>query len=94
MRFDLVAVVSRSLDTHSPRIGDAGLALKREFPLNPLIVLSDRDAVEQIVLNLIENACKYAGEGGEICLSIKETSGGGAELRRGLRRPPLVLGRE
>src|SRR5690606_37247724 len=86
-RFDLVAEVSRLLDTHTPRIADAGMTLKREFPLEPIAVVSDRDAVEQIVLNLVDNACKYAAEGGEITVSINATSGGGVELRVADRGP-------
>ncbi|HTO03812.1 MAG TPA: histidine kinase dimerization/phospho-acceptor domain-containing protein, partial [Opitutus sp.] len=86
-RFDLVAEVTRLLETHTPRIAEAGLTLKREFPLEPIYAAADRDAVEQIVLNLIDNACKYAAEGGEIIVSIASTTGKGVELRVADRGP-------
>ena len=50
-------------------------------------VTADRDAVEQIVLNLVDNACKYAAEGGELSVSIESTSGSGVELRVADRGP-------
>jgi two-component system phosphate regulon sensor histidine kinase PhoR len=78
---DLGAELARLLDTHEPRIAEAGLALTRELPAAPLTLSTDRDAVEQIVLNLIDNACKYAAEGGELMVTLSAGAGGGAELR-------------
>src|SRR6185295_3392077 len=60
---DLTAEVTRLLDTHAPRVGDAGLNLVRDLPNAPVRVKTDRDALEQVVLNLLDNACKYAGDG-------------------------------
>jgi two-component system phosphate regulon sensor histidine kinase PhoR len=84
-RCDLGAELARLLDTHAPRIAEAGLALTRELPAAPLMLSTDRDAVEQIVLNLIDNACKYAAEGGELMVTLSAGAGGGAELRVGDR---------
>jgi len=84
---DLTAVVAQLLDTHGPRIAEAGLALKREWPVEPVSVVTDRDAVEQILLNLIDNACKYAAGGGEVVVSLGARPGGGAQLRVGDRGP-------
>lgn len=67
---DLTAELTRLLDTHGPRVAEAGLALRRALPPTPLIVTSDRDALEQIVLNLLDNACKYAAEGGEVSVML------------------------
>jgi two-component system, OmpR family, phosphate regulon sensor histidine kinase PhoR len=57
---DLTTEVARLLDTHAPRIVEAGLTLERSLPDAPVRVTTDRDALEQIVLNVIDNACKYA----------------------------------
>ena len=86
-RLDLGAELGRLLDTHAPRVADAGLALRRELPASPLPVTTDRDAVEQIVLNLIDNACKYAADGGELVVSLASTSNGGAVIRVSDRGP-------
>lgn len=78
---DLGAELSRLLDTQLPRFGEAGLALRREIPDGPLPANTDRDAFEQIVLNLLDNACKYAGAGGEVTVQLGLLAAGGAGLR-------------
>lgn len=67
---DLTAELARLLDTHAPRLAEAGLVLHRELPLEPLPLTSDRDALEQIVINLLDNACKYAAGGSEVTVSL------------------------
>lgn len=76
--FDIAAELRRLADTHAPRLAEAGLRLVAEGP-DRLTVASDRDAVEQIVLNLLDNACKYAAGGGEVTLTFSsKPAGGGA----------------
>src|SRR6185436_20674183 len=84
---DLTAEVTRLLDTHAPRVGDAGLNLVRELPSGPVRVKTDRDALEQVVLNLLDNACKYASDGGEITVTLVSRNGAGAELHVADRGP-------
>jgi two-component system phosphate regulon sensor histidine kinase PhoR len=84
---DLSAEVTRLLDTHSPRISEAGLTLQRQLPASPVMVKTDRDALEQILLNLIDNACKYAGEGGELTVVVTPRPTGSAEVRVADRGP-------
>jgi signal transduction histidine kinase len=78
---DLRAETDRLLDTQLPRFGEAGLALHRVLHSAPLPATTDRDAFEQIVLNLLDNACKYAGAGGEVTVRLAPRTGGSAELR-------------
>jgi signal transduction histidine kinase len=47
----------------------------------------DRDALEQVLLNLIDNACKYAAAGGEVAVSVAPGEGGGAVVRVADRGP-------
>jgi two-component system phosphate regulon sensor histidine kinase PhoR len=84
---DVSAEVARLLDVHAPRLAEASLELKRELPATPLRIATDRDALEQIVLNLIDNACKYAADGGELRVALRQSAAGGAELRVGDRGP-------
>jgi signal transduction histidine kinase len=89
---DLVAELTRLLDTHAPRVAEAGLTLRRQLPAGPVRVVADRDAVEQIVLNLIDNACKYAAAGGELLVTMAPQPGGGAEVRVSDRGPGIPPG--
>ncbi|MBL9200708.1 MAG: HAMP domain-containing histidine kinase, partial [Opitutaceae bacterium] len=83
---DLAAELARVLDGQGPRLAEAGLALTRELPA-ALSVTSDRDALEQIVLNLIDNACKYAAAGGELTVTAARGETGGAVVRVADRGP-------
>jgi len=78
---ELGAELTRLLDTHGPRLVEAGLKLERVLPAAPLTVTTDRDAFEQIAINLLDNACKYAAAGGEVTVQLAPRAAGGAELR-------------
>ena len=67
---DLRTELTRLLDTQAPRLTEAGLILHRDLPTQPLPVTSDRDAFEQIVLNLLDNAAKYGAAGGEVTVEL------------------------
>ena len=84
---DLAAELARLLDTHAPRLAEAGMTLRRELPAGALPVTADRDALEQIVLNLLDNAAKYAADGREVTVALTPRSGGGAEVRVADRGP-------
>ncbi|MEX2044659.1 MAG: histidine kinase dimerization/phospho-acceptor domain-containing protein, partial [Opitutus sp.] len=89
---DLTAGLTRLLDTHAPRISEAGMKLERVLPVVSLQVSTDRDAFEQIVLNVLDNACKYAAEGGEVVVTLRPGSGGrGAEVGIGDRGPGVAV---
>ncbi len=89
---DLTVALTQLLDAHAPRITESGLELKRILPVEAVSVVTDRDAVEQIVLNLLDNACKYAAAGGEAVVTLRACSGGGAEVRVGDRGPGVPVG--
>ncbi len=77
---DAVAVLARLLDTHAPRLAEAGLRVERRLPESPLAVVTEADAVEQIVLNLLDNAAKYAAAGGEVTVTLAARAAGGARV--------------
>ncbi|QYM78308.1 sensor histidine kinase [Horticoccus luteus] len=72
---DLTAELTRLLDTHAPRLAEGGLTVQRVLPATPVRVMADRDAVEQIVLNLLDNALKYAAGGGEVSVMLRPLAG-------------------
>ena len=89
--FDLHAALDRLLDTHAPRLAEAGLILKRDFPTEAVPVISDRDALEQIVLNLIDNAAKYAANGGEVTVGLAAVATGGVAVSVSDRGPGVPM---
>lgn len=89
---DVGAELDRLLETHAPRLAESGLTLHRERPISPLRVTTDRDALEQIVLNLIDNAAKYAAAGGEVTVAVGARTGGGVEVRVSDRGPGVPAG--
>jgi signal transduction histidine kinase len=88
---DLSVALAQLLDAHAPRIKEAGLELKRDLPVEAVSVVTDRDAVEQIVLNLLDNACKYAASGGEAVVVLRPRVGTGAEVHVSDRGPGVPL---
>lgn len=84
---DLTAELARLLETQALRLAEAGLRLERRLPEATVVVEADRDAIEQIVLNLIDNTAKYAADGGEVTVTLEAREPGGAEVRVGDRGP-------
>ena len=56
---ELGEVVASAVRLMRRRYPDCALSVSGE---SPVMACADRDKVEQIVINLVENACKYAGE--------------------------------
>jgi len=53
------------------RLNEAGLALQLDLPPSRAVITTDRDALEQIILNLVDNAIKYAPEGKQLRLTLE-----------------------
>ena len=68
---DLVALLHQLLDSQLMRIEEAGMQLVRKINVTTVSVESDRDALEQIVLNLVDNAIKYAADGKDLIVELQ-----------------------
>ena len=76
-RTDVAAWLGEAVEMHRLRIEDAGLKVSLLVPDYPCIARTDRDVLEQVFLNLIDNAAKYASEGdGELVIALRRTSEG------------------
>lgn len=60
---DLDAVVAEIMETQRERLLGDGLDVVYHKSTDPIRAMADRDAIEQILLNLLDNAAKYASTG-------------------------------
>jgi len=70
-KLDMTVFLSETIKAQSLRIKNVDLVLKEDIPDENIIVQTDRDALEQVVLNIIDNAIKYAPEGKELKIALK-----------------------
>jgi two-component system phosphate regulon sensor histidine kinase PhoR len=71
----LEEVVERALDVFRHRLEKEKLRLKTEIEPNLPPVRMDEDAMTLVLLNLVDNAVKYAGEGGEVSVRLRRAPG-------------------
>ncbi len=67
--FDLNELIRRVLITKMASLEEKHLEVKLQFAPDPCIVDADRDQIEQVLLNLIDNAIKFTPESGWIRIS-------------------------
>ncbi|MCP4367222.1 MAG: HAMP domain-containing histidine kinase, partial [Deltaproteobacteria bacterium] len=68
---DITVFLYETIKAQSLRIKNAGLMFKEDIPNENIIVKTDRDALEQVMLNLLDNAIKYASEGEILKIALK-----------------------
>jgi len=86
--FELGEVVASAVGLVRHRYPDCALSVSGESSVR---ACADRDKVEQIVINLLENACKYAGEA-TIEVSCRSGADGQVEVAVADRGPGLPPG--
>jgi signal transduction histidine kinase len=67
---DLVNVVRETADSYRPHLEANGFQFACELPESPVFVNGDRDALAQVVVNLLSNAEKYSDSRKEVVLCI------------------------
>ena len=72
MYFDLEECVGQVLITFEQKIVNKKLEVDVEMPEHPINTIAQRDAVIQVVYNLIDNAVKFCPEGGTLGVRIRE----------------------
>ena len=94
-RVDLRAVVGNALQGARPAAEARGHQVAVELPAQACWIEADATRLEQVVSNLLHNACKFTAPGGRIGLALERVSGR-ARLRvrdSGKGIPPAMLGR-
>jgi signal transduction histidine kinase len=71
---NLVEVVRETAETFRPHLEANGFRLECELPATPLLVNGDRDALAQVVVNLLSNAEKYSNSNKIITLQVGQQS--------------------
>jgi two-component system phosphate regulon sensor histidine kinase PhoR len=72
----LEEVVERALDVCRYRLEKERLRLRTDIHADLPAVRMDEDAMALVLLNLVDNAVKYAGDGGEVAVKLERVPGG------------------
>ncbi len=76
MKFDICQTVGEVLLSFEQKINGKHLEVETDLPDVGARVLADRDAITQVVYNLIDNAVKFCPDGGTLGLGVTETTQG------------------
>ncbi len=72
---DVAVVVDSVLESQGPRLREAEMEVTWQPPAEPVVVDTDRDALGQVLLNLVDNALKYAASGKQLSLAVDRKPG-------------------
>lgn len=67
---DLIALVQRLVEAHTPRMAERGLSLRWQAPQARLMILGDEGRLRQMLDNLLENARRYTDAPGQVVISL------------------------
>jgi len=80
-RIDLGGCIASAVQALRPLASESGVTLRFERPDGPVKVPGDLDQLQQVFINLIENAIKYGGPQGEVFVRLSPV--GHAQILRG-----------
>ncbi len=72
---ELGTELKQIVDTIRPRFQKKELGLGVMAPGHPVVAMADRDRLEQVLLNLLENSLMYTPSGGRVEANIQESEG-------------------
>ena len=72
VRFDLCECVGQALLTFEQKITDKDLRVEVSFPEHSVYTIANKDAITQVVYNLVDNAVKFCPDGGNLTVAIRE----------------------
>ena len=73
--FDVNELARRVLISRMTQIEEKSLEIDVQFAQEQCFVRADADQIQQVIINLLDNAIKFTPEGGAITLSTQETEG-------------------
>lgn len=72
---DVSAVVSAAVTLSEGRAHHRHITLNTDLPLNPPTTFADPDRLQQVILNLLDNAIKFTPGGGQVTLAVAQRQG-------------------
>jgi signal transduction histidine kinase len=92
---DLRGLLYDVLDTVGPTLRERNLRVELEMPGEPIVLMADPTRLEQVFVNLLENAAKYTAPGGTIGLgaTVHERTAVVRVWDTGIGIAPDMLGR-
>jgi signal transduction histidine kinase len=75
VRLDLIPVLEESMQAVKPIVNKKKIALVLNAPQKPVNILGDNGALQQVFINLINNAAKFSPEGKSITINISFSNG-------------------
>ena len=69
---DLAVIARETAETFRPHLESTGFRFEVSFPESPVPMRADRDAIAQVIVNLLSNAEKYSNGAKEISLEVME----------------------
>ena len=73
--FDLTELVLQILLSFESRANDKNLDVDPQLPENHMMVMADKDAITQVIYNLLDNAVKFSRNGSCITLRLYKDNG-------------------
>ena len=70
--FNLSELTRRAAITRLKAMEDKGIRLQTDFPEEDPFAMAEQDQIEQVLINLMDNAIRFTPPGGEITLRIRE----------------------
>jgi PAS domain S-box-containing protein len=90
-RISVSGVVERAVETAQPLIAQRRHELKVSLPPEPVFLQADAARLEQVLVNLLNNAANYSDEGGHIWLSVEQEDAAAMKANGAAALPMVVI---
>lgn len=74
-KMDIVGMVQRIVRKFTALAADRQIQLTSDVPPRPIVIEADEDRLEQVFINLLDNAIRHTAEEGQVTISVREDSG-------------------